>query len=478
MLPMRSVEPRSFASWSRLLSTVAILSLSATAVFGQSATPAVSTVVAFSASTPNGGIVRGPDGAYYGTTASASTVTGGLVFRVTPDGSSVSTLYQMQNNESYGPAAGLLLGSDGLLYGTTTFGAVSVVANTSGTVFRLKPDGTGFTVIRNFATWSTQNDSLSPINTEGAYPDATLIEGTDGFLYGVTRAGGPNGTGAVFKLAKDGTSFKVLHTFGAITSEKNATPVTNLDGIAPLGSLVQYSDGFLYGTTSSGGVNGQGTVFRVGMDGTGFQLVHIFPALSSSGSDPTNASGASPAAGLTDGKDGRLYGVAGEGGANGVGTLFVIDPAARLLTVLHNFANANGNGPTGALIVGRDSKLYGTTTFGGTNSNGNESNQGTIFSINRDGTGFTKLHSFDNSQGSNPRGPLLQISDTNFVGINLNGGSCGSGTLYLYSGNGATVEGNTRCGRKKNNNGGGGSTVPLVLLLLGGLGLARSLGRR
>jgi uncharacterized repeat protein (TIGR03803 family) len=478
MLSMSSLEPRSLASWSRGLSIVAILSLSAAVAFGQSTTPAVSTVVSFSASAPNGGIVRGPDGAYYGTTASSSTVTGGLVYRVTPDGSSVSTLYQMQNNESYGPAAGLLLGSDGWLYGTTTFGAVSVVANTSGTVFRLKTDGKGFTVLRSFTSWSSQNDDQSPINADGAYPDAGLIEGTDGFLYGVTRAGGPNGTGAVFKLAKDGTSFKVLHTFGAITSDKNATPVTNLDGIAPLGSLIQYSDGFLYGTTSGGGVNGQGTVFRVGMDGTGFQLVHIFPALSGSGSDPTNASGSSPAAGLTDGQDGRLYGVAGEGGANGFGTLFVIDPASRMLTVLHDFAAANGNGPTGALILGRDSKLYGTTTFGGTNSNGNETNHGTIFSINRDGTGFTKLHSFDSSQGANPRGPLLQISDTNFVGINLNGGSCSSGTLYLYSGNGATVEGNTRCGRKKNNSGGGGSTAPAILLLLGGLGLARALRRR
>ncbi len=477
MLSMSSKEPRSFASWSRVLATVAVLSLPAAAAFGQSTTPAVSTVVSFSASTPNGGIVRGPDGAYYGTTASASTVTGGLVYRVTPDGSSVSTLYQMQNNESYGPAAGLLLGSDGLLYGTTTFGAVSVIANTSGTVFRLKTDGTGFTVVRSFSAWSTQNENLNPVNADGAYPDATLIEGTDGFLYGVTRTGGLNGTGVVFKLAKDGTSFKVLHTFGAITSEKNATPVTNLDGAAPLGRLVQYSDGYLYGTTSAGGLNGQGTVYRVAMDGTDFQLVHIFPALSGSGSDPTNASGATPAAGLTDGQDGRLYGVAGEGGANGVGTLFVVDPAARLLTVLHDFDKPNGDGPTGELVLGRDSKLYGTTTFGGTNSNGNDTNHGTIFSINRDGTGFTKLHSFDSSQGANPRGPLLQISDTNFVGINLNGGSCGSGTLYLYSGNGATVEGNTRCGRKKNNNG-GGSTAPGVLLLLGGLCLARALRRR
>jgi uncharacterized repeat protein (TIGR03803 family) len=477
MPSLRALDCRSLARLSRSLGFATFLTLAAVTAHGQAATPAVSTVVSFSATTPNGGIVRGPDGAYYGTTTSSSSVTGGLVYRVTPDGSAVATLYQMQNNESYAPAAGLLLGSDGLLYGTTTFGAVSVVANTAGTVFRLKPDGTGFTVVRNFAAWSTQNDNNNPINSDGAYPDATLIEGADGSLYGVARAGGPNGTGTVFRLAKDGSSFKVLHTFGVITSDKNASPVTNLDGAAPVGSLVEYSDGYLYGTTSFGGLNGRGTVFRVRPDGTGFQLVHTFSALSGSGSDATNSDGAAPVVGLTDGKDGRLYGLAGEGGANGRGTLFVIDPAARLLTVLHDFDGPNGSGPSGALILGRDTKLYGTTAFGGTNSNGGETNQGTIFAINRDGTGFTKLHSFDNSQGSNPTGPLLQISDTNFVGINLNGGSCGGGTLFLYAGNGITVEGNTRCGQKKKNSGGGSGT-PELLLLLAGLGIARVLRRR
>jgi uncharacterized repeat protein (TIGR03803 family) len=472
----RPLEPRLFARLFRVLLPVGLLALGS-AAFGQSTSPAVSTVVAFSASTPNGGIVAGSDGAYYGTTASSSSVTGGLIYRVTPNGSSVTTLYQMQNNESYAPAAGLMVGSDGLLYGTTTYGAVSVTANTTGTVYRIKIDGTGFTVVHRFDSWSTSNQSSSPINVDGAYPDSRLIEGSDGFLYGVARAGGPNGTGTVFKLSKDGTSFKVLHNFGAITSDKNADVTTNLDGISPVGTLVQGADGYLYGTATSGGLNGSGTIFRVGMDGTGFQLQHTFSSLSGSGSSASNVDGATPVVGLTDGKDGRFYGVTGEGGPSGAGTLFSFDPVARLLSVMYNFDDANGRGPSGALILGADTKLYGTTAFGGTNANGGATNQGTIFSINRDGTGFTKLHSFDNSQGSNPTGPLLQISSTNFVGINLNGGSCGGGTLFLYSANGTTVEGNTRCGQKKNVNG-GGSSSPALLFLLGGLVFARRRSRR
>ena len=146
----------------------------------------------------------------------------------------------------------------------------------------------------------------------------------------------------------------------------------NLDGAAPLGVLLQGADGFLYGTTSVGGVNGRGTIFRVGTDGSGFQLQHVFAALPDSGSPQVNVGGASPLAGLTDGKDGRFYGVASGGGTNGVGTIFAFDPVGRLFSVMHNFEDSNGDTPAGAMILGLDTRLYGTTAFGGTTSNGSQ----------------------------------------------------------------------------------------------------------
>ncbi len=222
----------------------------------------------------------------------------------------------------------------------------------------------------------------------------------------MARAGGPNGTGAVFKVSRDGTSFKVLHTFGAVTSDANAAVPVNLDGASPLGVLLQGADGFLYGTTSVGGVNGRGTIFRVGTDGSGFQLQHVFAALPDSGSPPVNVGGASPLAGLTDGKDGRFYGVASGGGTNGVGTIFAFDPVGRLFSVMHNFEDSNGDTPAGAMILGLDTRLYGTTAFGGTTSNGSKSTLGTIFSIARDGTGFSKLYSFDKRAGLESAGPI------------------------------------------------------------------------
>ena len=117
----------------RLLRALACASLLAfrSPACGQAATPAVSTLVAFSASDPNGGIVVGGGRGLYGTTSSASSITGGLILpQCRADGSSVKTLHQMSTSEAYAPLAGLLVGSDGLLYGTTSLGAVGVTSRT------------------------------------------------------------------------------------------------------------------------------------------------------------------------------------------------------------------------------------------------------------------------------------------------------------------------------------------------------------
>jgi hypothetical protein len=144
---------------------------------------------------------------------------------------------------------------------------------------------------------------------------------------------------------------------------------------------------------------------------------------------------------------------------------------------MHNFEESNGDTPAGAMILGLDSRLYGTTAAGGTTSNGGKSTLGTIFSIARDGTGFTKLYSFESAQGANPRGRLLQTNATTFIGVATDGGRCGQGTIFQYSSTGATVVGDTGCGQKKSNKG-GGTTTPAVLLLIGTLGLARARRRR
>lgn len=440
-------------------------------------TPAVSTLVAFSGSQPSSAPVRGPDGALYGATSTANVVTGGLIYRLAANGSGIATLYQLRIEDGYSPFGGVVLGSDGRLYGTTSIGAANE-ANTSGTIYRLATDGSGFTVLHRFANFTGVNANGSPVNTNGTNPDSELVEGSDGFLYGVTRTGGPNGNGVVYKIAKDGSGFAVLHAFGPITSAANATPVTNADGFALVAPLVVYADGYVYGTATRGGTTGNGTIFRVRVDGTGFEVLHTFPALvASSTTAATNGDGAIPLAGLTDGGDGMLYGVASSGGNTGNGTLYVLDPVGRVFTVLHHFDGTKGSQPSGELLLGQDGRLYGTTASGGTNPSGNATLFGTIFVIARDGTGFTSLYSFVGSDGAGPGGRLQQLDATTFAGMTQGGGRCSQGTVFQLSLTGSTVQGVTNCGRRRNDSG-GGALSPALLLLLAAAGAARRLSAR
>jgi uncharacterized repeat protein (TIGR03803 family) len=452
---------------------LAVLLMSAHTLALAQTTPAVSTIVAFSSSQPNAAPALGPDGALYGTTSAASSVTGGLIYRARPDGTEIVTLHQLTINEGYSPVGGLVLGSDGRFYGTTSIGALTE-ANTAGTVYRIQPDGTGFTILHRFQTYSAANQAGSAVNADGANPETELVEGNDGFLYGVTRAGGTNGTGVIFKISKEGTGFAVLHTFGPITSAVNVTPVLNEDGIGSASPLVAAADDYLYGTAINGGPNGNGTVFRVRFDGTGFEVLHAFTAIveSESSTLPINEDGATPIAGLTEGQDGRLYGATNLGGEFGNGTLYAIDPVSRVFSVLHDFDGLQGARPTGELLLAQDGKLYGTTATGGTNAAGTVTTAGTIYSIARDGTGFTSLLSLDGSQGSTPTGRLLQLNDATFVGVAQAGGRCSQGTLFQFSLTGATVKGITNCGQRSNS-GGSGSMAPGLLLLLGALGIVR-----
>jgi len=456
---------------------LALLATCPVVAFAQ-ARPAVSTVVAFAGSTVGANPIKGPDGALYGVTAVGNLVTGGLVYRLQADGSKIDTLHQISANDANNPLGGLLLGSDGLLYGTTRFGPFSEL-NSAGTVFRIKTDGTGFTVLHKFKT-STPNAQGDSVNEDGIYPETELVEGPDGYLYGVTPLGGPNGTGVAYRMSRDGTSFAVLHAFAAVAvdaSGNKVVPVTNADGVGPAGPLLVGADGFLYGTTPKGGANASGTIFRLRLDGSGFEVLRAFASLptGSSSAVPTNADGSAPSAGLTDGQDGRVYGVAGLGGSLGYGTLFAFDPVGGVFSVLHNFDGGKGSQPTGELLLAQDGKLYGTTAAGGTDDGGKPSVFGTLFSISRDGTGFANLHNFDSKDGAYPTGQLVQLNATAVIGMTPSGGRCGRGVVFQYSTTGAVVDGITNCGQKKD---GGGATGPALLLLLAAAaGLRRRLAR-
>ncbi len=211
-------------------------------------------------SNPWDSLVQGSDGNFYGTahqgTESTSGPSGtgfGTIFRITPDGA-MTDLYNFcqQPNCSDGayPLGGLVQGSDGNFYGTTSglSGPLgSSIPNVGGSVFKITPGG-AFTTLHTFCS---QNGC-----TDGVFPTAGVIQGTDGAFYGTTQGGGAYGAGSIFKITSGGT-LTTLYSFCA--QGGFFCP----DGVWPLSGVIQGSDGNLYGTTNNGGVNNGGTVFKL-----------------------------------------------------------------------------------------------------------------------------------------------------------------------------------------------------------------------
>ena len=190
------------------------------------------------------------------------------------------------------------------------------------------------------------------------------MQATDGSFYGTTSAGGVHGYGTVFKITPAGR-LTSLHSFESATNGAN-----------PNAGLVQATDGNFYGTTSGGGVNGHGTVFKITTSGR-LTTLHSF--------DSTD--GAAPIAGLVQATDGNFYGTTSEGGINGYGTVFKLNPARRL-TTLHNFDLTDGATRIAGLVQATDGNFYGTTYEGGAQAQHNNcvsiqfsNGCGTIFKI-------------------------------------------------------------------------------------------------
>ncbi len=357
---------------------------------------------------PNGGLVQGSDGNFYGTTYGSPSGPG-TVFKISPSGTltilyTFCSLQYCADGES--PLSGLVQGSDGNFYGTTNEGGTQ--GSSGGTVFRMTPNGV-LTTLYRFCS--------QPNCSDGQYPTAPLVQGGDGNFYGTTSLGGAHQNGTVFKITSNGT-LTTLHSFS-----------DEIDGINPGTGLVQANDGSFYGATEDGGPNGPygGTIFRITAAGA-LTTVYSFC------SQPNCADGWGPSA-LVQASDGSLYGTTGLGGNNndcdhGCGTVFKITLSGTLTTLRDNPADVR---PGGALVQATDGNFYGT---GGGGSQSCQGGCGMAFKMTPSGT-VTTLHNFDGADGAAPTTPMLQATDGNFYGTTLGGGSnclpgvCG--TVYKLS---------------------------------------------
>ena len=321
------------------------------------------------------------------------------------------------NTDGAYPQPGLVLSSN-TLFGTAKFGGSS----SRGTVFAVNTDGTGFTTLHNFDGYPG----------DGAAPNGGLIL-SGNTLYGTTARGGDSDSGTVFAMNIDGTGFTTLYSFSSFAVTSGGLFV-NSDGVYPEAGLV-LSSTTLYGTANTGGDFGNGTVFAINIDGTGFEVLHTFSqGAYNSNVSYTNSDGSRPWAGLALSGI-ALYGTASGGGSLGQGTVFAINTDGSSFTTLHSFAGPmDGSEPQAGLFFS-DNILYGTAPFGGS------SDTGTLFAINTDGTGFATLHSFTDSSGVAP--PYTNSDGASPVsGLTLSGhvlygtaggGSTGWGTVFALN---------------------------------------------
>ena len=289
----------------------------------------------------------------------------------------LTTLHSFTGPEGANPV-GLLEVSDGIFYGTTEYGG-SLAAGTNdegkGTIFKMSADGT-ITTLHSFAG-----------DDDGGWPEAGLVQGSNGTFYGTTTGDSLLGWGTMFAITPAG-QYSSLTPFGAG---------------APTTLLVSGRDDTFYGTALFGGEYEQGTLFNVTREGS---VSVLFAFDGTNGFDPNT---------LVRASDGNFYGTTAWGGPRfatggaGYGTFFKLTPDGNH-TFLYWFHNTNGSWPT-SLIEGSDGNFYGTTAIGGPISSGFS---GTFFKITRDGE-HTMLASFSGTNGFEPRS-LMQATDGNFYG--------------------------------------------------------------
>ncbi len=199
---------------------------------------------------PYGSPVFGADGKLYGMTFFGGKNNAGTVYSLDPVSKTLKVIYDFAGYtpsdcpEDVAGVQSLFLASDGKLYGTSLFGG----ANGTGFAFRVDPAANGIRILHEFGPCSRRTGDA---NADGANPKSTLTEGDDGVLYGTTYRGGASGYGTIFRIAKDGSSFQSLHSFGSET------------GLWPAAGLVRLQDGSMIGTTFLGGVNGGGVIYRL-----------------------------------------------------------------------------------------------------------------------------------------------------------------------------------------------------------------------
>ena len=334
------------------------------------------------------GMRTGADGKLYGACRSGGTTNGGTLFRFDPVGAVFEKLADMAGSGLSAPEARLTESPFGTFYGTCSTGGSGLV----GALYRLETSGPSLTSMVPFG--------FSP----ASIPTGRMAHGPGGVLIGFATNGGTNASGVIYSFDPGTSQFSVLHD------------LSFADGRFPQGEPLVIGN-TVYGLASTGGALSGGTLFSFDLISSTLTVLEDLGGLLGSG----------PVAGLVVGPDGALYGTCSDGGSNGLGVIFRYDLSGSSYSVVHSFSGNEGNDPTCTPVLS-GGQLYGTCAAGG-NANGD----GTLWRYDAGGGGFQLTQQFnDLVSGSGPGGDLLLASDGILYGTAASGGFQLDGAIYGY----------------------------------------------
>ena len=349
----------------------------------------------------------------YSTTQSGGNAGGGTLSKFEPTTNTLTVIKSFVSNDltdGSSPEGTLLQAGNGKLYGMTQFGG----SDGFGVIFSFDPLSSSYTKLKDF-------DGVNGGSPSGN----SLIQASDGKLYGMTYAGGSHANGVIFSYDLSSSTYAKLYDFDSSNGE------------FPHGRLLQASDGKLYGLTSGGGlpfnncqcgdVGEAGVIFSYDISTATFTKLHDFGL----------NTGIYPYASLIQAQDGKLYGMTTRGGFIdfrgdlGGGVIFSFDPSTSGYSVLLQFLNGNSSrNPSGNLLQTSDGKFNGMTTF---DANDRFSNGfGVIFSFDASSSAYMVTKDFNEADGSNPLGNLMLASDGKFYGMTSKGGSNNNGVIFSF----------------------------------------------
>jgi len=290
------------------------------------------------------------------------------------------------------PLGSMLRANNGKFYGVTYTGG----CQDSCVIFNYDPLSGVFHNIHDF-----ECDSI-----EGYYAMSGMYLASDGNLYGLCSQGGVNGCGTIYKVDPNTNIYTDIFDFSSTT------------GKSAYGTLIQYSNGKLYGMTYNGGAYNSGVLFSFDPTNSTYTLLRSLQ--SPSGIGPGNTA-------LLNATNGLLYGMTNIGGAHSGGVIFSYNVATNIYTDIYDFNSLTGANPSGSLIQATNGLLYGITGRSGAN------NEGVIFNYDINTNTYTDIYDFDSINGYVPVRSLMQASNGKLYGLATGGGAHNCGVAFSYN---------------------------------------------